>query len=109
MTLHTYCDNAIRHGLVHKNGEGVLSISIHPSDSGIIIRVKDNGIGRAKAQELGTRGNGQGLKLIEQQINFYNQKNKYKMTQTITDLYDMNNVSIGTELKLFVPDEYYFE
>lgn len=76
MILHTYCDNAIRHGLVNKEGEGWIEVNISRTGNGILFTVSDNGIGRKRAEELGTKGNGQGLKLLESQINLYNQFNK---------------------------------
>ena len=108
MTLHTYCDNAIRHGLVNKKGSGFLSINITNHHNGVLIVVEDNGIGRERAQQLGTRGNGQGLLLIEQQLQFYNSQNSEAIYQTITDLKDENNMPSGTRVNLYIPKNYRF-
>jgi len=108
MTLHTYCDNAIRHGLVNKQGDGLLSVSVSKSIKKVVIKVIDNGIGRQKAKELGTRGNGQGLKLIQAQIDFYNQINNNPIVQVITDLYDESGSARGTSVELQIPDGYSF-
>jgi hypothetical protein len=109
MTLHTYCDNAIRHGLVNKKGSGFLSINITNHHNGVLIVVEDNGIGRERAQQLGTRGNGQGLLLIEQQLQFYNSQNSEAIYQTITDLKDENNMPSGTRVNLYIPMNYRFQ
>lgn len=110
MILHTYCDNAIRHGLVsRKEGVGYLVVSIFNQDKGLMINVKDNGVGRKMASELGTKGNGQGLELIRMQIDFYNQKNEQKIVQTITDLTDEENEPTGTLVELFVPFDYKYK
>jgi hypothetical protein len=109
MTLHTYCDNAVRHGLVHKKGPGTLTVSIKSESDGVRMLIKDDGIGRQKAKETGTRGNGKGLKLIEAQLEFYNQNNTHKITQKITDLYDEAGNAAGTSVELFVPFGYRFE
>lgn len=108
MTLHTYCDNAIRHGLVNKIGTGFLSVKIQDKNDGVMLIVIDNGIGRKRAAELGTQGNGQGLKLIQAQMDFYNQKNQMKMTQKIIDLEDDGGNSLGTRIELFIPKRYLF-
>lgn len=108
MALHTYCDNAIRHGLVNKKGYGVLNISVSKQTKGTIIVVADNGMGCRRSAELGTQGNGMGLALVQQQIDFYNQMNERKITQTIIDLFDDDGNATGTQVKLFVPDGYRF-
>ncbi len=109
MTLHTYCDNAIRHGLINKKEKGVLYVDIKNIQKGIQIEITDNGIGRKRSTELGTQGNGQGLKLIQQQLDFYNQNNKQSIKQTITDLEDENGKALGTKVELIIPDGYVFE
>ncbi len=108
MTLHTYCDNAIRHGLVNKIGTGLLIVEIQNKPDGVTLTIIDNGIGRKRATELGTEGNGQGLKLIQAQMDFYNQKNQIKMNQEIIDLEDLDGNSLGTRIELFVPNGYLF-
>lgn len=109
MILHTYCDNAIRHGLVNKKETGILKIEIAQSNQGILITITDNGIGRKKAKEIGTQGEGQGLRLIDNQLEFYNQKNKHKIIQTITDLQNENGEALGTKIELHIPTMYSFE
>ncbi|MEI7675595.1 MAG: histidine kinase [Bacteroidales bacterium] len=109
MALHTYCDNAVRHGLVHKESGGQLLVEILAEEHNTRIRISDNGIGRTKAREFGTRGNGQGLTLIQAQLDFYNKHNKYKITQQITDLYDNQEEPQGTVVELVIPHDYSFE
>jgi len=109
MILHTYCDNAIRHGLVQKDGLGLIKIEITASDKGVLIAVTDNGIGRKTATLRGTRGNGQGLKLVQAQVDFYNQINKQFITQQIIDLEDLQLNTVGTRVELFIPGGYRFK
>lgn len=109
MTLHTYCDNAIRHGLVNKKGNGILTLKIFNTYDGVLFEITDNGIGRLRAAELGTRGNGQGLKLVQAQLDFYNQLNKRKIIQNIVDVTDIDGNALGTKVELFVPNDYKFK
>jgi sensor histidine kinase YesM len=109
MTLHTYCDNAIRHGLVPRKDGGELLIEARETLDGVSIVVCDNGVGRQRAKELGTQGNGQGLKLAEAQLDFYNQTNEHKMQQQIIDLTDKNGRAVGTRVELFIPYGFKFE
>jgi len=108
MTLHTYCDNAIRHGLVNKKGTGFLKILGKRDNNGVLFSIIDNGIGRKRAQELGTRGNGQGLSLIQSQLDFYNQNNAQPIWQKITDIEDDAGMPLGTKVELFIPNGYQF-
>ena len=108
MALHTYCDNAIRHGLVNKKGTGKLNITIKQNGGGTLIAVSDNGIGRTRSAELGTHGNQLGLKLIQQQLEFYNTQNERKIKQEITDLHDHEGRAAGTLVELYIPDGYRF-
>lgn len=108
MALHTYCDNAIRHGIVNKSGDGNLNVTINKTDDGVSIQITDNGIGRKRSAELGTHGNQIGLQLIQQQLNFYNRLNDRWIVQTITDLEDEAGKSLGTKVELFIPDGYRF-
>lgn len=53
MLIQPYIENAIKHGLLHKTGEKLLSVSILQTNVGDIhIIVDDNGIGREKSIEL---------------------------------------------------------
>jgi hypothetical protein len=108
MILHTYCDNAIRHGLVHKENKGLLTIMIKNEVDTILLVITDNGIGRKKASELGTHGNGKGLQLIQAQLDFYNLSNKKSISQQIIDLHDNDRNPLGTKVELKIPKEYKF-
>ncbi len=55
LLIQPYVENAIKHGLLHKDGLKILSIefSLNSSKSDILIcKVKDNGIGRKEAEKL---------------------------------------------------------
>ncbi|MFZ4725794.1 MAG: histidine kinase, partial [Paludibacter sp.] len=107
MILHTYCDNAIRHGLVNKDDKGMLLIQIKNESSEILLVITDNGIGRTRAKELGTTGNGKGLQLIEAQLDFYNMLNEKFISQEIIDLHEDGN-PLGTKIELRIPKGYKF-
>ncbi len=109
MTIHTYCDNAIRHGLTPQNKPGLLTIEALMEESELLIRISDNGVGRKKAAELGTQGNGQGLSLIEAQLKFYNNKNKNIIRQNIFDLKDSEGIACGTRIELRIPFDYKYD
>jgi tetratricopeptide (TPR) repeat protein len=47
--LQPFCENAIWHGLLHKEGKGKLSIHFSMKQDILICTIRDNGIGREKA------------------------------------------------------------
>ncbi|MBA4303769.1 MAG: hypothetical protein C0424_06045 [Sphingobacteriaceae bacterium] len=54
MLIQPYVENAIKHGLLHKNGPKRLTVdfSMHASVNRIIISIEDNGIGRKQSAVL---------------------------------------------------------
>jgi LytS/YehU family sensor histidine kinase len=54
LILQPFIENALWHGLSHKQGEKEIQISLDSDDVWLFCDITDNGIGRAKAQELKT-------------------------------------------------------
>lgn len=108
MVLHTYAENAIKHGLKNKKGKGKIIVLVREMNDGIFISVADDGIGRTAALQYNKNTTRQGLKILQKQIDLYNQFNKQKITQTITDLLSENGLPAGTEFAMFVPLSYSF-
>ena len=52
MLLQPFCENAIWHGLMHKEGQGKLEVMMSIQDGELQCIIADNGIGREKAAEL---------------------------------------------------------
>jgi sensor histidine kinase YesM len=52
MLIQPYVENAIKHGLLHKEGNKKLTISFSKKESFLIVEIIDNGIGRKRAAEL---------------------------------------------------------
>lgn len=105
MIIQSFAENAIKHGLENKKGQGVMEISIRNLDEGVEVTIRDNGIGRAAAAEMRTHGAGTGLKNITGIVEAINKANKEKITFTLTDLYDSGKAS-GTEVRVFLPHNY---
>ena len=47
-----YIENAIWHGLLHREDDGILKIKIEEMEKVISIQIMDNGIGRAKSKDI---------------------------------------------------------
>jgi LytS/YehU family sensor histidine kinase len=103
MILHTYCENAVKHGLSSKNGDGVLNIKITQSDNLVSVSVEDNGVGReAASQNKNIPSSKQGLDILSRQIEIYNRFNETKINQKVDDLYTDGQPS-GTRFTVEVP------
>ncbi len=109
MLLHTWVENAIKHGLRHLNDIGKIMIEIKPYDKGILIAVEDNGIGREKAKKLGTGGSGNGLSILNEQIRIYNSFNTRKMILDEKDVTNTEGNIVGTRFELFIPENFTYE
>jgi sensor histidine kinase YesM len=100
--MHTFAENAIKHGIIPSMDGGKLKITVDKESDYLRIIIEDNGIGRVKAagQSLST---GKGLKLTGEFYDILNQLNKKPITHSITDLYDDSGAPCGTRVEVYVP------
>ncbi|MCF8230530.1 MAG: histidine kinase [Bacteroidales bacterium] len=103
MILQTYVENAIKHGIRHKEGKGHIEVSITTDNKNITISIKDDGIGRAKAKELSTDSTGFGLQIMENYYKLFNEYNEARIAHEIIDLYDDNGEPSGTKVMVSIP------
>ena len=108
MTIQTFVENAIKHGIENKPGGGTVEIIITTRDKWIEITVKDDGIGREAARKLKSGGTGHGLNFIEGLFSMMNRHNRNKAEVIIVDLYDSDKLPSGTEVKIIIPVDYKF-
>ena len=113
MLLHTYCQNAIKHGIGNKDNGGRIDVFISQHDvegeTYTTVQVKDDGVGREKAAKLNTNSTKMGLKILKEQISLYNQTNQYHISQTVTDLFSEDGKPAGTSYVMTVPTDYNYE
>ncbi|MDL2241093.1 histidine kinase [Bacteroidales bacterium OttesenSCG-928-K22] len=101
MSLQTFCENALKHGLRSKQGDWKILISVYKQENHTILAVEDNGIGRKEAQTIKTEGTKEGLKIVQQQLDVLNKKYSQKAYLQIVDLYDEEGIPKGTRVILF--------
>ena len=72
LIIQPYAENAIWHGLMHKEEKGQLDIEVSQEDDYLYCKITDNGIGRKKAAELAsksaTKHKSMGLKITADRI-----------------------------------------
>lgn len=103
LLVQPFVENAIHHGLLNKlNGERNLTVHVSLQSSVIHYLVKDNGVGRAKAQEIKQQNrpghNSYGIAISSERIKLHNQDNKQKNIE-ITDLCCKGN-ACGTQVEI---------
>jgi hypothetical protein len=110
MIFQPLIENAIWHGLLHKDGEKILQIKFHiKSESSIICIISDNGIGRVASNEINAnRKNGHKSKGITNIMNRISLLEKTQLAsinlQTIDDYNDLNEAT-GTTIIIEVKNK----
>ena len=101
MILHTYCENAVKHGLMPLESGGQLAIHVSQHGQIVCVCVEDNGVGRTyAAQNPHLHSSKQGLSILNRQIEIYNCFNVDKINQRIDDL------EPGTRFTVEVPVQF---
>lgn len=106
LILQPYIENAIWHGLLHKEGERVLTISILLKAEHVLCSIEDNGIGRAAAADISKNKSNHeslGTKITQKRIDLINSLNKSGIGVQYYDLYNNEGLNNGTKVELTIP------
>lgn len=110
MLIQPYVENAVWHGLMHKNGNepGKVAIRLKKIDNNLICVVEDNGIGRVKASEIraqkpGNKKKSMGMQITRDRMEMINKLYNTSTSLQITDLSDENGRPCGTRVELIIP------
>lgn len=93
--LYTFVENAIKHGLAPKEANRRLEIKVRTAGKHVEISIRDYGIGRQKAVELGTFGTGKGIKIVDKILESYNDFTNNQLGFNIHDNEDGTEVLIS--------------
>ena len=104
LVLHTFAENAIKHGIMSRAEGGILRIVAEKKNDYLILSIEDNGIGRVKAEGMST-STGKGLRLTGEFYDILNQINKRPIKHFIIDLKNARGESVGTRVEVWVPLE----
>lgn len=107
MLIHPYVENAIWHGLMHKQGLGQLTIEIEKQGKVLICTITDNGIGREAAAKLGSKSapshKSLGLEITQNRISLTNRLYHVNASVSIEDLKHADGSAAGTQVTLQIP------
>ena len=108
LIIQPYVENAIWHGLLHKEAGGMLSVFVKMINNNMLqCTIQDNGIGRERASELksksATSNKSLGIKLTEERINILNQYTSLNASIQIIDLKNAADEAAGTKVIIEIP------
>lgn len=111
MILQPLVENAIKHGLANKQGEGFLNLKFEENNNKLFIDIEDNGIGRTAAADIAKRMMKKSASFSTDanmsRIELLNANKSEKITQEIIDKKDDAGNAAGTIVKLIIPIEQY--
>ena len=104
LLLQPFCENAIWHGLMHKQGHGLIAINFEMRDNVLVCTITDNGIGRAKAAEVKSKPvekiKSLGLALTTERLALFNRNLAAQTSFDIKDVTDAAGNTAGTQVIL---------
>lgn len=107
MLIQPFVENAIWHGLLHKEVPGRLSIRVKRDADMLVVEVEDDGVGRQKAQEMksksATTRKSLGLKITADRLSMLHNHNGQQGSIEYIDLADGNGQPCGTLVKIKIP------
>lgn len=107
LIIQPYAENAIWHGLMHKDDKGQLDIEVSQEEDHLSFKITDNGIGRkqaaAFASKSATKHKSMGLKITKERIDLLQKLNGTESPVKITDLENPDGSAAGTEVIIKMP------
>lgn len=108
MLIQPYVENSIWHGIMHKEGNGKIIISLEMKAGVLYCIVEDNGIGRQRSIEL-KRKKGTvlhksvGMSNTRERLEIINQVNLSDMSVAVSDVLDDKGEVCGTKVEIHIP------
>jgi hypothetical protein len=109
MLIQPIIENAIKHGILHKEGKKRITIDFKEDNSLelLICTISDNGIGRAKSAEINLNRPKSHVSFatiaIQKRLDLLNQNRQNPISLLFEDLKDMNGNALGTKAILQIP------
>lgn len=109
LLVQPFVENAIWHGLMHKEGERVLKVEFTEEDDFIKCIVEDNGIGRKKAAEMkitagqDKKHTSKGIEVSKERLKTLRTKDSREGSINIIDLAGENGKVAGTRVEINFP------
>ena len=103
LLLQPFAENAIWHGLMHKEGQGVLEVAFELRNNMLNCYITDNGVGRKKAEALKSKSSDKqksmGMEITAERLALLN-KDVEQTIITVEDLVDSEGDAAGTRVTI---------
>lgn len=109
LSVQLFVENALKHGLAHKQGSKIIAVRVVDCMQHIRIEIEDNGIGRQAAAQLKTGGTGMGFFILKKVTEHLNAQNQQHIEWKITDLQTPEGVAAGTQIEVTIPKIFNFQ
>ncbi len=110
LLVQPFVENAVWHGLMHKDERGSLTIDFRLSDDQLTCVIRDNGIGRREAGKLRSKSaekhKSMGLQITAERMALLTGADESRPFFLIEDLYDEQGEPAGTRVTLIVRVNY---
>ncbi len=107
LIIQPYAENAIWHGLMHKEEKGHLQIELSEEEDRLCCKIVDDGVGRKKAGELKSKSasahKSMGMQITANRIAMLQKNAQVETEIKITDLVLPDGSAGGTEVLLKIP------
>jgi tetratricopeptide (TPR) repeat protein len=104
LLLQPFCENAIWHGLMHKDGQGHLNIELSEEEGILYCNITDDGVGREKAEGYKSKSaekeKSMGLKITKERLSLLNQGTTGGTFYQIEDVRNEQGDIAGTKVEL---------
>ncbi|MEM7040861.1 MAG: ATP-binding protein, partial [Bacteroidota bacterium] len=104
MLVQPLLENAVWHGIRHKEGQGKISLHLKRAGEGLRIVVTDDGVGRAAAAQIAAQGHrahqSMGLRLVRERLAVAAKIKDVRLHMHIEDLKDADGKPAGTRVTL---------
>ena len=108
LILQPFVENAIWHGLLHKEEKGNLMLTIQKGEHSVECIIEDDGIGRKLAMELKKKSprrfKSMGMGITQDRIALHNKLNDLGISVTIIDKEDNYANALGTRVVIHFPN-----
>ncbi len=105
--IQPFIENSIWHGLMNREGKGLLQIKLAYKENSISCIVEDNGVGRKKSQEIQESSHldrpSRGIAITETRLKLFDVKKITTNPIIYTDLCDENGEGLGTRVEIIIP------
>jgi LytS/YehU family sensor histidine kinase len=107
MLAQPFIENAIEHGIKHKESKGFIKVNLLEKNNYLILVIEDDGVGRKKARELEQSKDkdhrSMATTITNERLANLNKKLKQKIHFEIIDLKDENGNAAGTKVIFEIP------